>query len=432
MQTKNLQTVLMRVFQKNSITLLIHCFSISNSLCQWTTLPIPGLGRFDDIYFFSDSVGWAVGGNAGAIYQTVDGGSSWIRRHSSGNYLRSIEFATPTLGFCGSLNSTFYKTTDGGITWTDIANTISPVPQGICGISAPSAEVVYGCGIWSSPAYVIKSIDGGDTWTTIDLSGLASALVDVHFINIDTGFVSGMANPMSEGGVILFTANGGKSWSIKYKTMTAEDYIWKLQTPDGLHYFGSIQSLPSTNNVRIVQSDDAGDTWTTKIIRSTYSYVQTIGFINTLKGWTGGGSDLYETTDGGNTWEIIPLGLSYNRFFKLNDHTAFLSGRQIYKYTAENTSSHVDITLFDDIHSLNVYPNPASQFAHIELSIHNTTYCKLALYSSDGRLIQSIYIGHIEKGTKHYTIGIENIPVQTLYLVLKSNEGLIYRKLIKI
>jgi len=402
------------------------CFS------QWTTLNIPSSGRYDDVFFINDYVGWAAGGPSTEIYKTTNGGSNWTLQYTSGKYLRCIEFATPTLGFCGSLDSSFYKTTDGGNTWTDIANTITPKPPGICGLSAPTSNVIYGCGIWSFPAYLIKSIDGGNTWTTIDLSSLANALVDVHFINADTGFVSGMANPATQGGIILYTTDGGNTWVIKHKTMTAQDYIWKLQTPDGLHYYGSVEALPATGNVRIVKSNDSGSTWTTIIIKNTYSYIQTIGFLNTLKGWTGGNSTLFETIDGGINWNSITVGSAYNRFFKINDNLAYLSGDKIYQYKDENINGIIDTKPFDEIHSLNVSPNPTNNFINIEMTIHNKTNCKLQLYSSEGKLIQSIYDGQIEKGTKQFSIQSEKIPPQTIYLILKTNEGLVYRKIIKI
>lgn len=414
-----------------NITFFLMLLCINECFSQWTTLNIPYSSRYDDVFFINDSVGWAAAGGFTKIYNTIDGGSNWTLQYTSGKYLRSIEFATPKLGFCGSLDSSFYKTTDGGITWTDIANTITPKPPGICGLSAPTSNIIYGCGIWSSPAYLIKSIDGGNTWTTIDLSSLASALVDVHFINADTGFVSGLSNPSTQGGIILYTEDGGNTWTVRYKTMTAEDYIWKIQTPDGIHYYGSIQALPTAGNVRIVKSNDAGRTWTTSIVKNTYSYIQTIGFLDTLKGWTGGDSTLFETIDGGINWNSISVGSTYNRFFKINDSTAFLAGVKIYQYTVGNLTNVIDKKPFDEIHSLNVSPNPVNNFINIEMTIHNKTNCKLHLYSFDGKLIQSIYDGKIEKGTKQFSIPSEKIPPQTIYLILKTNEGLLYRKIIK-
>ena len=125
------------------------------------------------------------------------------------------------------------------------------------------------------------------------------------------------------------------------------------------------------------------------------------------------------------------MGAGYNRFFKTNDSTAFLSGARIYKYKVGNLSGIIDTQPFDEIHSLNISPNPASDLINIEMTIHNKTNCKLQLYSSDGKLIQSIYDGQIEKGTKQFSIKSEKISPQTVYLILKTNEGLVHRKIMK-
>ena len=220
---------------KNSAFLCLFITVNLVSVAQWSTLNIPSAGRYDDVFFIDDKTGWAAGGNSYEIYNTTDGGNTWSLQTNTGKYLRSIEFATPTLGFCGSLDSSFYKTTDGGKTWTDIAQTINPIPPGICGLSAPTENVIYGCGIWSSPAFVIKSADGGNTWQTFDLSAYASALVEIDFINTDTGYVCGMANPTKDGGIILYTENGGTTWTVKHKTNVWNDYIWKFQRLDSLH-----------------------------------------------------------------------------------------------------------------------------------------------------------------------------------------------------
>ena len=398
---------------------------------QWTTLNIPSAGRYDDVFFFDESVGWAAGGNSGKIYKTTNGGATWTMQYNTGKYLRSIEFLTPTLGFCGSLESSLFKTTDGGVSWTDISSSISPVPPGICGLSAPSANVIYGCGIWSEPAFVIKSVNGGTTWTSTDLSQYASALVDIFFTSEDVGFVVGKSNPTSNGGIVLYTSNGGNTWEVKHQTFANEDYIWKIQSPDSVNYYGSLDALPSTGNVRIVKSLDAGLSWTTDTIRDTYNYVQTIGFMDAQHGWTGGLNTLFETTDGGENWNPITVGSSYNRFYRLNENTAFLSGDRIYKYTNGTPTSNQQLGLTDEIHSLRVSPNPFHDHVEVEMNIGNRTRSKLQLYSSDGKLLQTIYDGIADKGIKRFSVDCSDSGSQILFLVLKTNEELVYRKLVK-
>jgi photosystem II stability/assembly factor-like uncharacterized protein len=405
----------------------ILIFQANLGFCQWTNLGLPISTRYDDIFFINDSTGWAVGTPLG-IFKTSNKGSTWTQQFRTRQYLRCVEFLTPNLGFCGTLDSAFYRTTDGGTTWTDISNSISPKPEGICGLSAPTPRVVYGCGIWSSPAYVIKSVDGGSTWTSFDLSAFASALVDIHFISPDTGFVVGKSRLLADGGIILYTTNGGVSWAVKHKTRVAEDYVWKMQTPDGIHFYCALDAHPASGNLRLLQSNDRGMTWSTKIIRTTFVYTQAVGFLDTLRGFIGN-SELFQTTDGGLTWQSQFLGAGLNRFFRMSDSTAYLSGAEVFKYKRENTSKTDATNEFNNLSSLKVSPNPSSDNFKVEIDIKGKTYARLAFFSLDGKKMFALHEGPIDAGVYNYEVSVEKLGAQPVFLVLKTNEGLVYEKL---
>lgn len=403
----------------------------SDAISQWSILPVAGANRYDDIFFVSDSAGWAVASN-GNILHTKDAGASWEIQTDINGYLRSIEFATPMLGFAGSLNGKLLRTTNGGASWTDIAPDITPTLPGICGLSAPTSEVIYGCGIWSSPAYIIKSVDAGQSWTTTDMSALASALVDIYFISPDTGWVSGKSPGQHGVGIILYTTDGGQTWSNQYTSDQGNEYIWKLQSPDGNHFYGSVANESFTGSTRMAFSADRGFTWSTRVIDENFHYIQTIGFLDSLRGWTGGDNTLLETNDGGLTWTKIELGSGYNRFLKINDSTAYLTGGQLYKYNGSTMTSIYDPSPGVKIHSLEVFPIPASQHITVHLDIKEFTPYWLRIYDASGMLIQSISQNPGGKGKETHDISLSNIPSKTLYVVLTTNEGAVCRKVIRI
>ncbi len=415
-----------------NVVLCCLFFLLTNGLIgQWTIQNVAGQNgaRIDDVFFVNDTIGWLAGGGSGIIYKTEDAGLTWTPSLTSGDYLRSIEFATPQLGFCGSLDNRFYKTTDGGDNWVDIAQTISPVPEGICGISAPSSDVIYGCGIWSDPAYVIKSSDGGNSWISIDMSQYALSLVDIHFMTENEGFVVGRANPTTDGGVILHTNDGGATWTAVHNTMVDQDYIWKIQSPDGVNFFASIQSAPSSGNVRMLKSTDMGQTWETVIVNNTFTYVQTVGFLTPLKGWTGGENTLYKTEDGGATWQQDFVGNYYNRFFRLNDYTAYLSGTSVYKFVDGNLGI-VENYPYQEFHSIFVSPNPASSFLNVKIDFASDTQSEINLIAADGKIVKQIYKEMSNQGHVEYNVSLNGIPAQTLFLTVNTNEGLFYRTVI--
>ena len=408
--------------------LLVGLLVGMTTCAQWTILNVPTSGRYDDIFFINENQGWAADGE-GQIIATTDGGQTWLPQFVTNKYLRSIEFLNDRVGFCGSLDSSLYKTINGGSTWVDIAPSITPKPPGICGLSAPSQQVVYGCGAWFSPAYVIKSMNGGTTWTNIDMSAYASALVDIHFVDDLHGFVSGRAANVNEGGIILYTADGGQTWEIKHKTMVPNDYVWKLQSPDGLHFFASVEGYPNANNVRMVKSTDAGGVWETVLVSNTYSYVQMVGFLNANHGWIGGNNAVYETFDGGASWTPTFIGSTYNRFFKVNEYTAYLTGTRIYKYI-DGDASTPELEPHDDLHSLECTPNPVSDELTVTLTLADDSRCKLDLIGLDGRIIRTIFDDYGKQGEQVFKLDLRNLEPQTVFVVLQSNEGTIFRKLV--
>lgn len=203
--------------KKIFISFLFVAGLVSSQTYNWSTLNFPPstTGRYDDVFFLNENLGWAARGGNGTVFKTTNGGTTWTEQivsSQTGQYFRNIEFLNENIGFLGTLNNNFYKTTNGGTTWTKV-NNISPYPAAICGLDTVGSSTVYGCGAWFSPAYVIKSTDSGNTWKFIDMSAYASALVEVQFIDENVGFVSGSDE---QGAVILKTTDGGDSWTNIY------------------------------------------------------------------------------------------------------------------------------------------------------------------------------------------------------------------------
>lgn len=396
-----------------------------------TTLSLPtNRGRYDDIFFVNDTVGWVCGGyEAGRIsriYHTRDGGQTWTEQFKVQKYLRSIEFANEKLGFCGSLDSTFFKTTDGGNTWTDITALIPKRPKGICGLAIPDANTIYGVGKFSSPAFVIKSTDAGLTWSYIDLSNFAKGLVDVFFFNKDEGFVTGIGYT---GGVVLYTHDGGKNWEYKFNTGVNGDYIWKIQSPDNINFYASVESMPFTNNSRYLHSSDKGVTWQSVTWSNTYVRIQGIGFLNKNIGWLGGDDHLFKTIDGGTRWVQEQYNApGFDRFHRVNAKIAFLSGVGVFKYNMMQSGNNGN-TQPDNIHYLEVSPNPVRNILKINPVFQYRTHAMVMIYSSDGKLVADLYNGEVNEGSRTFSYDFSGTASGVYYVVMKTNEGMIYKKI---
>jgi len=396
---------------------------------NWKLLVSPPstTGRYDDVFFLNENLGWAARGGNGTVFKTINGGQSWTEQtvsSTTGQYFRNIEFLNENIGFVGTLNNNFYKTTNGGTTWTRV-NNITPYPEAICGLDTVGASTVYGCGAWFSPAYVIKSTDSGNTWKYIDMSAYATALVEILFIDENVGFVSGGDN---DGAVILKTTNGGDTWTQIYRTNEPGDYVWKMQIlGDQNRMFCSIES---ETQGKLLKTLDGGTTWQTKNFPD--HYVQAVGFVSETHGWMGGhNSGFMETFDGGNSWINNNLGGSLNRIFFVNDNVAFASGNHIYKMTttglATNETENEKVVNLE----IDVVPNPIKDKLNLNINYLHSDHIIIGLYDLTGKYLGNILKDDISaKDLKKYSLDFK-YPAGEYILAVHSNLGRQSIKIVK-
>jgi photosystem II stability/assembly factor-like uncharacterized protein len=379
--------------------------------------------RYDDVFFLNENVGWAANGYYSGIHKTTDGGLNWTTQVANGglgglHYFRNIEFLDQNIGFLGTLSNVFYKTTDGGTTWNQVTN-ITPNPAAICGLDCVGTSTVYGCGAYFSPAYIIKSTDSGATWQYINMSAYATALVEILFLDENIGFASGKN---ATGGVVLKTIDGGTSWSTIYNGSIAGEYVWKLQTlsSNSNVIFGSISTV-GPNSGKLLKSIDGGLNWTTKNFPDVN--VQAVGFITENHGWMGGHSTgFFETVDGGETWTNTNVGSNLNRIFFVNDNVAYAAGTAVYKMTTTlNTSTFQELDRVP--HVVRVAPNPIKDKLNIEIDFIGSDHLVLEVYSVTGQLLKELKVDVIESaGTKKYTFDF-TYPKGNYILNLHTNTG---------
>lgn len=298
----------------------------------------------DDLFFISPSTGWVLNNNyndppewPGEIWKTTDGGETWALQLTLNQYLRSIGFADSLTGWMGTISDTskvLYRTTDGGESWSLVQNLPQPRPLGICGISIVNDSVMYASGRYFGPARVIKTTDRGASWTSMDLSAYAGALVDCHFFSPDSGFVVGCSSPDYLTGFarVLFTSDGGSTWATRYAGNRPGEICWKMQFRARTTGYVSVERF-SAGPTYYLKTTDGGITWSDRRFQDTLFDVQGIGFAGDSLGWMGGHSGkAYATTDAGASWHPAGFGSNLNRFRFLSDTLAYAAGKTVYKY----------------------------------------------------------------------------------------------------
>ena len=337
---------------------------ISNFRWVKTNAP-PASSRTDDIWFLDENVGWAVNSN-GQVLKTEDGFQSFVEKAKLGNYLRCVAFASADVGWVGTLdmqnkNERLFHTTDGGANWNRVENLPQGAPERICGLSVVDENTVFASGTNNpdEPSAVVKTADGGETWTAIDLGTEAAILVDIHFRDRNEGWVVGGADVVKHPGrdpvrddvipVVLHTTDGGETWEnvvedapIRQQFPRGE-WGWKIQVLDEKTMF---VALENDRDGAILRSDDGGKTWRRVPIndRQRNANLEGIGFLDGDRGWVGGWGDLTfgrgstsATSDGGLNWDNANEdGLfRINRFRFIGNpvRVGYACGDTVYKFT---------------------------------------------------------------------------------------------------
>ncbi|MGH7523830.1 MAG: YCF48-related protein [Gemmatimonadales bacterium] len=317
-------------------------------LGPWTlVLNRPITSKYEGMSFPDAKHGWVVS-DQGDILATKDSGVTWTQQASGLGPLRNVDFIDSTRGFAGTVGGSatmpsakFYRTTDGGATWTDITSSVSAAPIGFCGITH-FGNHVYVVGRYFQATDYYTSDDGGVTWRYRSLSGLMAGLVDVVFVDQSTGFIGGTGPSSSLEGpaTILKTTDGGLSWRTVFNA-AGPGWAWKIFPVTASVIYASIESDDGT--YRVVKSVDGGETWAIQIVATGQRPLpgwppglQGIGFLDINVGWVGGFfTGMFATTNGGLTWSPVPVASAIINRYRRVGNTLFTAGSQgILRYDA--------------------------------------------------------------------------------------------------
>lgn len=317
--------------------------------------------RTDDIWFLDPMVGWAVNSN-GSILRTTDGFNTFDVQFQDipgagldPIYFRCLAFASATHGFAGTLTAgkPLFETKNG-TTWAQVTGLPALAPSAICGMHAPTDQVIYASGTNypNRPSGMMKTTDGGQTWTAWSMKTWADLLIDCYFTTPLRGWVVGgkadVPNPnrFNVKPVVLLTEDGGQTWVNRAANVQfpAGEWGWKIQFLNDRVGFISLENF---NAGAILKTTDGGQTWTRHAINDHQQNknLEGVGFVDENHGWVGGWGDIdfnrkssSETLDGGMTWRDaneIGTGINRFRFFGNPVTTGFASGLTVYKYSSE-------------------------------------------------------------------------------------------------
>jgi len=439
MKTSNVQKLHSKII-RSWLLLVIFTLpgtSLLRAQSTWKILPnAPALtaSRYEDVYFVNEKIGWAVRSNI--IIKTSDGGESWESQEIGGlqGGFRSVAFLDSLRGWAGTLGGDLVQTTDGGKNWKHIRNSISPLPQGVCDLSAVSDSVVVGSGRWSGPTNFITSTNSGARWTNKILSAYASLLIGCKFFSQTSGFVVGASADTSEGGVVLYTSDGGATWEKRHKTMRRYEHVWNIVFVTPTVGYATVQNPFRLDTLAVVKTTDGGMTWERSFIglsSTAFRYAESVGFATEQKGWvaSGAGNGIYETLDGGNKWTLLDIGERIHGMHIVNDSVGYACGRTIYKYSPD-VSTGVDEGYPTPLsyQLAQNYPNPFNASTTISYSLPARSFVWLNIYNLEGRLVETLQRRYQEAGEYKLKWEANNLPSGIYIYSLRTDEGMFVGK----
>jgi photosystem II stability/assembly factor-like uncharacterized protein len=187
----------------------------SQSVITGAGYPLPPFGR---AIAYVDSFRVIVVGDAGFICSSSDGGVHWTRVQwcpgCTAKGVLGVSFPNEETGYLfyrlGQTGNAIQKTIDGGWNWEtayhDSSENGSGIGSYIRSISSPSPSRCIGV---ADSGFVIRTVDGGNTWLRSQLKGLVANQTASWYVNMWDSVHGFLGAP----GVLCATSDFGSTWT---------------------------------------------------------------------------------------------------------------------------------------------------------------------------------------------------------------------------
>ncbi len=283
--------------------------------------------------FVNATTGWMVESNSSTmrsiLFRSSDGGKTWTPAGPTpplfpGNLGTALDFTSATTGWllvggepaAGSQTKTLYQTTNGGQSWSKIAESAILGSSSSGSGSLPIGGYVDRLDFVNSTlgymalanGFIYRTTDGGQHWAPIWSNVFPPATVTVQsmeFSSSGIGYILAQGGGQS-GGALWQTTDGGMRWVVRYPP-TGPNGPVTFATPEigaGLEMIGSTSTVLTTQN--------GGATWSQASQPPMLLGSLQWGGHGTLWGVSvGAHGAIYRSRDMGRTFQKIALHRPY-------------------------------------------------------------------------------------------------------------------------
>jgi len=297
------------------------------------------------------------GSGGGGLWKTSDGGVTWACISDKSpwiygavdsiaidpsNHLTLYVGTGDFDGFYDDYNQGIMKSTDGGVTWTNLAATVPGIfDEAVSHILIdPDNDKIILCttgrgydgGNSSFDSNVFRSIDGGATWKSAGLPIADYCTIDVSLPNVSKVRTFYVGAP---GGATYYqfykSIDEGATWTAGYLPTSQIQFSIACSKVDASTIY-----LLSGNNKSVYKSTDGATTWTsitnnilgTNSNDNNWSQAQYDYYIATYKAPEATGGEVVfvglltaeYSTDGGATWVDYALSIDDNTLLHTDQH----------------------------------------------------------------------------------------------------------------
>ncbi len=364
--------------------------SSTNNGINWSSQILGERGILNSVDFFNQTTGIVVGYN-GTILRTTNCGDNWISISSGLNYTYTgAQMLSSGTGYiCGPSNF-IQKTTNYGINWTQINLTFSGSEYS--SLSFINENTGFVVGRYNSQPRVLKTTNGGITFSNLNNGINTIPLLDVFMVDQNNIYISGYN--------IYKSTNGGANWVNVFTTSYQRTGLF-FHNPDTGFVGGGQETYKTINggiNWYPVYGNGGASVFSIDFINELTGWAV---------GYTYSNTRILKTINGGNNWNVFNgiTATALKDVHAINDTTviAIGEGGTILKTTNGGGTiiglTHQEIQIPNNFSLSQNYPNPFNPQTKIKFDVPKASYTKLIIYDLLGREVTTLVSEELKPGT---------------------------------